>query len=95
MNHEEITYACPFCVVDPNDEECEFEVFEGVEELVSDFTFVIRLYICCFVNYVWCCYYIRFTDTNTCQINVILLLIHRKVMWRRNTRDAHSYQQIP
>ena len=47
MNHEEITYACPFCVVDPNDEECEFEVFEGVEELVSDFTFVIRLYICC------------------------------------------------
>eukprot|EP00577_Skeletonema_sp_RCC1716_P003627 CAMPEP_0113417350 /NCGR_PEP_ID=MMETSP0013_2-20120614/25602_1 /TAXON_ID=2843 ORGANISM="Skeletonema costatum, Strain 1716" /NCGR_SAMPLE_ID=MMETSP0013_2 /ASSEMBLY_ACC=CAM_ASM_000158 /LENGTH=1594 /DNA_ID=CAMNT_0000304465 /DNA_START=260 /DNA_END=5040 /DNA_ORIENTATION=- /assembly_acc=CAM_ASM_000158 len=33
VNHEEITYACPFCVVDPNDEECEFEVFEGVEEL--------------------------------------------------------------
>ena len=35
MNHEEITYACPFCVVDPNDEEVEFEVFEDTEELVS------------------------------------------------------------
>ena len=48
MNHEEITYACPFCVVDPNDEECEFEVFEGVEELVSDVTFVnvIMLIMC-------------------------------------------------
>lgn len=35
VNHEEITYACPFCVVDPKDEEVDFEVFESVEELVS------------------------------------------------------------
>lgn len=35
VNHDEITYACPFCVVDPNDAEEEFEVFESVEELVS------------------------------------------------------------
>ena len=48
MNHEEITYACPFCVVDPNDEECEFEVFEGVEELVS-------LYSLCCCCYLLCC----------------------------------------
>ena len=39
VNHDEITYACPFCVVDPNDEEAEFEVFEDTEELVS-FMFV-------------------------------------------------------
>jgi len=35
VNHDEITYACPFCVVDPNDEEVGFEVFESTEELVS------------------------------------------------------------
>lgn len=35
VNHDEITYACPFCVLDPNDEEVDFEVFESTEELVS------------------------------------------------------------
>ena len=35
VNHDEITYACPFCVEDPNDEEKEFEVFENTDELVS------------------------------------------------------------
>jgi hypothetical protein len=33
VNHDEITYACPFCVEDPNDEEKEFEVFENTDEL--------------------------------------------------------------
>lgn len=35
VNHDEIKYACPFCVEDPNDEEVEFEVFENTDELVS------------------------------------------------------------
>ena len=45
VNHEEITYACPFCVVDPNDEEVEFEVFEDTEELVS-FMYILFELLC-------------------------------------------------
>ena len=41
VNHDEITYACPFCVVDLNDEEAEFEVFEDTEDLVSCSVFYI------------------------------------------------------
>ena len=47
VNHEEITYACPFCVEDPNDEEVEVEVFESVEELVSLFWLCILYYSVC------------------------------------------------
>ena len=47
MNHDEITYACPFCVVDPNDEEVGFEVFESTEELVS---FSLCVCVCYFVS---------------------------------------------
>jgi hypothetical protein len=52
VNHDEITYACPFCVVDPNDEEVEFEVFEGVEELVSNI-------LCVLIIMMWCGVIIR------------------------------------
>ena len=51
VNHDEITYACPFCVVDPNDKEVEFEVFESTEELVS-------LYIYIYMMLCWCCLFI-------------------------------------
>lgn len=43
VNHDEITYACPFCVVDPNDEEVDFQVFESTEELVSSFDYMFVL----------------------------------------------------
>ncbi len=50
MNHDEITYACPFCVVDPNDEEVDFEVFESTEELVS-YSCVFLLFCVVVINY--------------------------------------------
>ena len=50
MNHEEITYACPFCVVDPNDEEVEFEVFEDTEELVSLYVYYLSYCVLWVIN---------------------------------------------